>query len=71
MALPSLVPLAPLADEVYEFKHIKARDDNLAVGKDTWNRLARWAVRWVSDCRWGGSAGKDGCMCAGGLWPAI
>lgn len=30
-------------------------------------RLARWAVRWVSDCRWPGKAGKDDCEWVGAV----
>ena len=28
-------------------------------------RLARCAVKWVSDCRWAGKAGNEGCACEG------
>lgn len=34
------------------------------MAKETY-RLARWAVRCVSDWRCAGSAGNEGCMCAG------
>lgn len=45
-------------------REIKACAERSAVGRETWNRLARCAVRCVSDCRWAGKAGRDGCECA-------
>lgn len=37
IALPSLSPSGPLADEVYVLRLIKACDDKRAVGNPTWN----------------------------------
>lgn len=51
MALPSFSPFGPRVEEVYVLRQIRACDESLAVGKETWKRLARWAVKWVSDCR--------------------
>lgn len=39
------------------------------LGRDQWGhltyRLARCAVKCVSDCRWAGNAGREGWACAG------
>ena len=43
------------------FKEINAWDESWAIGRDKWNRLAKCAVRCVSDWRWEGSEGSDGC----------
>ena len=32
---------------------------------DSTYRLARCAVKWVSDCKWAGNAGREGWACAG------
>ena len=33
--------------------------------KNSTYRLARCAVKWVSDCKWAGNAGREGWACAG------
>ena len=54
-------------DVVYVFSEIRACDESFDTGRETWNRLARCAVRWVSDCKWAGSAGSDGCEWEGAV----
>lgn len=49
MADPSFPPSGPLLEEAYVLSDINAWDESCAVGKETWNRLARCAVRCVSD----------------------
>ena len=61
IALPSLPPSGPFVEEEYVLRDIKAWEERSAVGKETWNRLARCAVKCVSDCKWAGRAGRDGC----------
>jgi len=67
IALPSFDPLGPLADDVYVLKLTKAWEEIFAVGRLRWKRLARWAVRCASDCRYGGSAGRLSSVCCGAL----
>lgn len=59
-ALPSLPPSGPFVAEVYVFRDINACEESWAVGNDTWKRLARCAVRCVSDCRCAGRDGNEG-----------
>lgn len=59
MALESLEP-SPLEELVYVLRQMRAWEDNRAVGNETWKRLARCAVRCVSDWRWAGNEGREG-----------
>jgi len=52
---------------VYVLREIKAWDERRAVGSPTWKRLARWAVKWVSDWRCAGSEGSEDWAWAGAL----
>lgn len=64
-ALPSLPPSGPLVDVVYVLTATRC-DESRDVGRPTWNRLARCAVRCVSLCRWAGSMGREDWS----VWPA-
>lgn len=59
MALPSFPPPGPFVLPAYVFRLNSAWLDSVAVGSETWKRLARWAVRWVSDWRCAGREGRE------------
>lgn len=52
--------------ETLDLISLLARKGSINQGMLTY-RLARCAVKCVSDCRWAGSAGRDGWACAGVL----
>ena len=54
----------------YVFRLSSAWLESCAVGSETWKRLARWAVRWVSDCRCAGREGREDWECAPPVWAA-
>lgn len=70
MALDSFVP-SPFVEFVYVLRHTRAWEERRAVGNETWKRLARCAVRCVSDWRWAGNDGREGWVWAPPLLPPI
>lgn len=63
-ALASRAPSAFGELDVYVLMEMSAWEDNRATGSETWKRLARCAVNCVSDWRWAGNEGREGCVWA-------
>jgi hypothetical protein len=68
-ALPSLPPSWPRLESVYVLSEMIACEESCEVGRCAWKRLARWAVKCVSDCRWLGKAGSETCWYCGTFAP--
>ena len=64
LALASRAPSALGELDEYVLKEMSAWDERRETGSETWKRLARWAVRCVSDCRWAGNEGREGWVWA-------
>lgn len=69
-AHPSLVP-SPLLEVEKVLRAMKPCEERRVMGRPTWKRLAKWEVAWLSDCRWLGNEGNDGCVWAPPSFPPM